>query len=82
MKSTNTRQRLERSLNSGWAIQIYDGKRQLRCALDPSHGWSLVAGAAVGGLLAVVGFNLSLPEPSQPLVDETILPMTAPLQVD
>ena len=81
MKSTHSQPRLDRSLDSGWAVHIYDGKRQLLCTFGPSHGWSFVVGTAVGLLLAVIAFNLSLSQPPRPETQEP-LPQTAPLQVD
>jgi hypothetical protein len=81
MKSLNSQTRLERSLNSGWTVHIYNGERQLLCTLGPSHGWSLAAGTAVGILFAIIGFNLSNPQMANSLPADP-LPVTPPLQVD
>jgi len=82
MKTTESNPQIERALNSGWAVHVYDQKRQLLCTLGPSHGWSFAAGTAMGLLMAVVGFNLSNSRLSErPMLDNTT-PHTAPLQVD
>jgi hypothetical protein len=81
MKSTNTPTSLDRSIDSGWTVHIYNRQRQLLCTLNPSHGWSFAAGAVVGILLAIVGFNLSSSQMAQPLTED-ITPDAAPLQLD
>lgn len=81
MKTTNSHPRLERSLDTGWTIHIYNRQRQLLCTLGPSHAWSFAAGTAAGILLAVMGFNLSIPQIQNPRI-EGPLPQTAPLQLD
>lgn len=81
MKSTHSHPSLERSLDSGWTVHIYNRQRQLLCTFGPSHGWCFAVGIAVGGLLAVIGFNLATPQMphSSP---EGPTPQTAPLQLD
>jgi hypothetical protein len=81
MKSTHSKGTLERTLDSGWTVHVYNRQRQLLCTLTPSHGWSFVAGTVTGILLAVIGFNLSTPQMVNSLPEETA-PQTAPLQVD
>jgi hypothetical protein len=82
MKSTNSHPPLERSLESGWAVHIYNHRRQLLCSLDPSHGWSFAAGTLLGILLTVVGVNLANPELADSTVIDEPQPKTAPLQLD
>ncbi|PZO39558.1 MAG: hypothetical protein DCF21_07555 [Leptolyngbya sp.] len=65
----------------GWAIHIYSRDRNLLCSLEPSHLWAFAAGAALGLLVAVIGYNL----PSAPLPTAPVPPpadFTAPLQID
>jgi len=81
MKSIHSKATLDRTLDSGWTVHIYNRQRQLLCTLTSSHGWSFVAGTVVGGVLAVIGFNLSTPQMVHSLPEETA-PQTAPLQVD
>jgi hypothetical protein len=81
MKLTNSQPRLDCSLETGWTIHIYNRQRKLLCTLNPSHGWSFATGTVIGLLLAVVGFNLSMPQISNSPVHE-LAPVTAPLQLD
>ena len=81
MKSINSRPSLDRSLDSGWSIHVYNNQRKLLCSFCPSHGWSFAAGTAVGIVLAVMGFNLAPAQMPEPMTGEAA-PQTAPLQLD
>lgn len=63
----------------GWAIHIYGGDRRLLCSFYPSHGWSMVAGLALGIILAVSWIDY--PQSNQPL-KPVAQPLPAPLAVD
>ncbi|MGB3613457.1 MAG: hypothetical protein WBA10_06635 [Elainellaceae cyanobacterium] len=72
---------LQHTTQEGWAIHIYNRDRHLLCTLDPSHGWTFVAGLILGLTVAVVGYNLPDPPaaiPYRPASDH----LTAPLQLD
>ena len=81
MKSTHSQPHLDRSLDSGWAVHVYDGRRQLLCTIDPSHGWSFAVGTAVGLLLAVVALNLPMVRMPQSSPENSVS-QVAPLQLD
>jgi hypothetical protein len=69
------------NVNEGWAIHIYGSNRRLLCTLDPSHGWSMLAGLALGAIVTVgfVDFNHY---PSAQPPEPAAKPMQAPLSVD
>ncbi len=46
---------------NGWIIHIYDCNRRLLCSLEPSHGWSFLAGIGLGLLVSITGYNLVPP---------------------
>ncbi|MGB3138614.1 MAG: hypothetical protein WBG38_03035 [Nodosilinea sp.] len=74
--------KLHHTTQEGWAVHIYDCDRRLLCTLEPSHGWTFVAGLALGLTVAVIGYNLPQTHTTAtppPLDSETVAPL---LQVD
>ncbi|MEA5537250.1 hypothetical protein [Crocosphaera sp. XPORK-15E] len=69
------------TIDEGWSVQIYDGKRRLICSLEPSHGWLFSGGCLMGFLLAIILFNLNhnypkqLPKATPPKSVEQTLPI-------
>ncbi|MGJ3246455.1 MAG: hypothetical protein ACFE0I_10315 [Elainellaceae cyanobacterium] len=70
---------LQETLDSGWSVQIYGRDRRLLLALDPSHGWTFLAGIVLGFIVALAGLSgQSLSDSSR----STSSPMSAPLNLD
>ncbi len=73
--------KLHHTTQEGWAIHVYDCDRRLLCTLEPSHGWTFIAGLALGLTLAIIGYNLpqapAIAPPQGPNPD-----IVAPLQID
>ncbi|MGK7896469.1 MAG: hypothetical protein AB4372_23340 [Xenococcus sp. (in: cyanobacteria)] len=42
------------STGEGWAVHVYDGNRNLRFILEPSHIWAFSWGIGVGLLVAIL----------------------------
>lgn len=68
-----------RAMNEGWVVHIYDRNRRLLCTLDPSHGWSMLAGLTLGVVLTIGLVGLTH---SNTQAKSAISPMQAPLSVD
>lgn len=70
---------LQKMPDEGWSILIYSRDRRLLCSLDPSHGWTLLAGILLGFIFALVSTSARIPaQPSAPIS----APMNAPLNLD
>ena len=50
---------LQSPIDEGWSIQIYDRRRRLLCALEPSHGWTFLLGCCVGLVFTIVWVNMA-----------------------
>lgn len=66
-------------LDEGWIVHIYGNNRRLLCTLNPSHGWSMVAGLVLGIGLTASCTNLNNATPAS---NSATQPMQAPLSVD
>lgn len=51
--------KLEDPIDEGWIVHVYGRNRRLLCALEPSHGWTFLAGLGLGLLLAITGYNIT-----------------------
>lgn len=69
---------LPKSLESGWAVQIYSRDRHLLCSLYPSHGWAFLAGITLGFIVTLVGVK------HQPVAHpvSVSIPIETPLNLD
>lgn len=74
-KATKNLETIER----GWSLQLYSSDRRLICAFDPSHGWVLTAGIALGFCIATIGFRAPMTKHDLP---SSSIPMNAPLMLD
>lgn len=73
--------KLQKPVDEGWSVHIYDRQRRLLCALEPSHGWIFLLGWGVGLMCAIAWVNLAPPAAdAYPLEDRA--PKTPLLQVD
>lgn len=74
--------KLKDPVSEGWIVQVYGQNRRLICALEPSHGWTFLAGLILGTVATLIIYNLN-PTPRQPKAESSLnTNVTAPLMLD